>query len=63
MILDGWFPETYITSHLEKVFGKEFLETIQKKREEFKKVIAVKKLIKFVKWKFDRKIKHGREIA
>lgn len=63
MILDGSFPEAYIISHLEKVFGKEFLETIEKKREEFRNDIAVKKLIKFVKWKFYRKKKHWRNIA
>ena len=63
MILDGMFPETHIISHLEKVFGKEFSETIEKKREESKGDIAVKKLVKFVKWKFDRKKKHGRNLA
>lgn len=60
MILDGSFPETYIISHLKKVFGKEFVETVEKKREEFKSDIAVKKLIRFVKWKFGEKNKHKR---
>jgi len=46
-------------SHLETVFGKEFVETIENKREEFKNDIAVKKLIRFVKWKFGGKKKHG----
>jgi len=57
MILDGSFPEPPIVSHLEKIFGKEFMETIERKRDEFKTVIAVKKLIRFVKWKYGRKKK------
>ena len=59
MVLDGSFPETYIMSHLETIFGKEFVETIENKREEFKNDIAVKKLVRFVKWKFGGKKKHG----
>jgi 5'-3' exonuclease len=39
MILDGSFPETYITSHLEKVFGKEFLETIEKKEKNLRMIL------------------------
>ena len=55
MILDGSFPEAAIVSHLEKVFGKEFVGTIETKRDEFKTDIAVKKLIRFVKWKYGQK--------
>lgn len=54
MVLDGSFPEPPIVSLLEKVFGKEFIEEIEKKREEFKTDIAIKKLIRFVKWKYNR---------
>ena len=54
MVLDGSFPEPPIVSLLEKVFGKEFMEEIEKKREKFKNDIAVKKLIRFVKWKYNR---------
>ena len=53
MVLDGSFPEPPIVSLLEKVFGKEFMEEIEKKREEFKTDIAVKKLIRFIKWKYN----------
>lgn len=55
MILDGSFPEPPIVSRLEEIFGKEFTETIERKRDEFKTDIAVKKLIRFVKWKYGRK--------
>lgn len=54
MVLDGSFPEPPIVPLLEKVFGKEFMEEIEKKREGFKTDIAVKKLIRFVKWKYNR---------
>src|SRR3989344_127269 len=41
-----------ILSPLEKIFGKEFVEMIEKKREEFKDDIATKKLIRLTKeWK------------
>ena len=55
MILDGSFPESSILSRLEKVFGKEFVESVEKKREEFKTEIAIKKLTRFVKLKFNRR--------
>ncbi len=66
MVLDGSFPGPPIMSLLEKVFGKDFVDTIEKKREEFRGDIAIKKLIKFVKewkkcpgfkneWPFDKK--------
>lgn len=57
MILDGSFPESPIVSRLEQIFGKEFTETIERKRDEFKTDIAVKKLIRFVKWKYGQKKK------
>ena len=48
MILDGSFPEATIVSRLGNVFGKEFMDTIENKRNEFKTVIAVKRTIKFL---------------
>jgi len=36
MVLDGSCPEPRILSYLKKVFGKEFVETIEKKKEKFK---------------------------
>ena len=36
MILDGSFPEATIVSRLGNVFGKEFMDTIENKRNEFK---------------------------
>lgn len=54
MILDGSFPEPPIISRLEKVFGKEFVKSIEAKREEFKTQIAIKKLTRFVKLKAKR---------
>ena len=57
MLLDGSFPEPPIVSQLEKIFGKEFTETIEGKRDEFRSDIAVKKLIRFVKWKYGQKKK------
>ena len=35
MILDGSFPEATIVSRLGNVFGKEFMDTIENKRNEF----------------------------
>ena len=55
MILDGLFPEPPIISRLGKVFGREFIETIEKKRDKFKTDMVVKKLIRFIKWKYHRK--------
>lgn len=55
MILDGSFPEAPIVSRLGKVLGEEFMETIEKKRDELKADIAVKKLIRFIKWKHEGK--------
>jgi hypothetical protein len=57
MILDGFFPETYIISHLKKIFGEEFAETVDKKSEELKGDIVVRKLIRFVKSNFGEKNK------
>lgn len=54
MILDGSFPKQSIARRLGKVLGKEFMETIEKKRDESKNDIAVKKLIRFIKWKYNR---------
>ena len=54
-ILDGSFPGPTIVSFLEKVFGKEFIEEVEKKREEFKTEIATKKLARLVKLKSDRR--------
>src|SRR3989344_717673 len=52
MVLDGSFPKPPMLSLLEKIFGKEFVEMIEKKREEFKDDIATKKLIRLTKeWK------------
>ena len=48
MILDGSFPEATIVSRLGNVFGKEFMDTIENKRNEFKTDIAVKRTIKFL---------------
>ena len=48
MILDGSFPEATIVSRLGTVFGKEFMDTIENKRNEFKTDIAVKRTIKFL---------------
>jgi hypothetical protein len=59
-ILDGIFPEPNMIFSLEKVFGKEFMEAIEKKRDEFKTDIAIKKLVKFVKsknWRAKKLIK------
>ena len=36
MILDGLFPEPRVVSKLEKVFGKEFMETIKESQDKFK---------------------------
>ena len=47
MILDGSFPEATIVSRLGNVLGKEFMDTIENKRNEFKTDIAVKRTIKF----------------
>jgi len=66
MVLDGSFPKPPIMSLLEKVFGKDFVDTIEKKREEFKGDIATKKLTRLIKewkkypglkneWPFDKK--------
>jgi len=52
MVLDGSFPEPKILSYMKKVFGKKFVEIIEEKKKDFKKEIAVKKLIKFVKEKY-----------
>ena len=49
MILDGSFPKRSIVSYLEKVFGEELIKIIEKKRNEFKSEIAVKKLIGLLK--------------
>ena len=49
IILDDSFPEAPIVSRLGKVLGKEFMETIEKKCDELKADIAVKKLIRFIK--------------
>lgn len=49
MVLDGSFPEPKILSYMKKVFGKEFVEKIEEKKNDFKVEIAVKKLIRFVK--------------
>jgi hypothetical protein len=48
MILDGSFPEATIVSRLGNVFGKEFMDTIENKRNEFKTDIAIKRTIKFL---------------
>jgi len=48
MILDGSFPKDAIVDRLGKVFGKEFMNTILKKRDEFKTEITVTKAIKFL---------------
>jgi hypothetical protein len=55
MVLDGSFPEPQIVSRLGKVFGKEFIEVIERKRDEFKTEISVKKVIRFIKWKYQHK--------
>lgn len=46
MVLDGLFPSDTIVSRFGKIFGKEFMDTIIQKRNEFKDEIAVKKVIK-----------------
>ena len=51
MIFDGSFPDDAIVSQLGKVFGKEFMDTIKQKRNEFKNEIAVKRVIKYLKSK------------
>jgi hypothetical protein len=51
MILDGSFPNDKIVINIGKVFGNELLETIEKKRNEFKSEIAVKRVIKYIKSK------------
>lgn len=53
MILDGSFPEATIVSRLGKVFGEEFMDTVEQKRNEFKTNIAVKRIIKYLKTKKD----------
>lgn len=53
MMLDGSFPEATIVSRLGKVFGEEFMDTVEQKRNEFKTNIAVKRIIKYLKTKKD----------
>ena len=43
-ILSGSFPQPRLMAHLERVFGKEFIEAYEAKRGEFKTQIAVKEL-------------------
>jgi len=60
MILDGSFPEAPIVSRLGNVLGKEFMKTVEEKKDEFKTDIAVKKLIRFIKWKYAGKKRRAR---
>ena len=49
-LIDGSFPENdKIMSRLEKIFGKDFIKTVEVKRKEFGDIIAQKKLIEYIK--------------
>lgn len=45
MVLDGSFPDDIIVAQLGKVFGREFMDTIIQKRNEFKDEIIIKRVI------------------
>lgn len=49
MVLDGSFPDDIIVTQLGKVFGKEFMDTIIQKRNEFKNEIIIKRVVKYLK--------------
>ena len=49
-LIDGSFTESEkIMSRFEKIFGKGFVEMIERKRGDFKNEIALKKAIRFIK--------------
>ena len=48
MILDGSFPNTKIRSQLGKVCGKNFIDVIEKKHDEFNNEIAIQRIIKYL---------------